>query len=84
MTKLGPLALLFAGIAIGAIAAGALESSPVFAQGAADGPWRVSAVPGGPSPAAWRINSRTGHMELCFGYGAGPGDRYCNSVPDPK
>jgi hypothetical protein len=76
---------VFLCLALGAsFAAGAsLDLRPAAAETAplpATGPWQLGVATGNAAPAAWRLNTATGFMELCSDAGGTP---RCDAMPAP-
>ena len=64
-----------------AFTAGAtLQLRSATAETAPAAPWQLGVVSGGGGPAAWRLNTATGFMELCSDAGGTP---RCDAMPAP-
>jgi hypothetical protein len=73
---------LFLALTASFAAGASLDLRPAAAETAAvppAGPWQLS-VAGGGTPAAWRLNTATGFMELCSAAGGTP---RCDAMPAP-
>ena len=74
---------LFVALAASFAAGACLELRPAVAEtapAAATGPWQLGVAGANAGPAAWRLNTATGFLELCSDAGGTP---RCDAMPAP-
>lgn len=76
-------AFLFVALAAIFVADASLDLRSATAETAPSqpaGPWQLGVASGNSGPAAWRLNTATGFMELCTSTGGTP---RCDAMPAP-